>query len=203
MRHSIRSASILAFIGSVTVLCGCDSKDKTPPAPGAAVAQMPAATTATPTPSAEPEPPKPTRPEKIDTELTDAKRAKVEGAIPEAKGFVRVSDIEEKLKANKTLSSKEKALPVFDKMVAGKWVLFTGPAVNLTETGFDLGITFTPQLENDPMGMSRQWFPVTFKDVKGYEQSKLKDGQVVVVLAKYEGKQQASPGHELVALELW
>jgi hypothetical protein len=193
----------LAFTAALVSLCACESKDNTPPAPSAAVAQMPAAAptpTPTPQPSAEP---KPSRPEKIDTALTDEKRAKAEAAIPEAKGFVEVSKFEEKLKANKALSSKEKAVPVFDKMLSGKWALFTGPAVNLTDSGFELGITFTPQLPNDPMGMSRQWFPVKFSNIKGYEQSKLKDGQVVVVLAKYNGKQEASPGSELVALDLW
>jgi hypothetical protein len=53
------------------------------------------------------------------------------------------------------------------------------------------------------MGMSRQWFPVTFSDVKGYDQSAFKVGQMVVVLAKYTGKQKAGPGHELVAIGAW
>lgn len=200
----MRKLTPFAFLFAVPFVVACESKDHTPPAPSAAAAQMPAAApTPTPTPTPEPTEQKPTRPEKIDTALTDEKRAKIEAAIPEAKGFVTSASVEEKMKANKGLKDKEKALPVFDKSLSGKWVLFTGPAVNLTDTGFDLGVTFTPQLPNDPMGMSRQWFPVKFSDVKGYEKSKLKDGQVVVVLAKYKGKQEASPGNELVALNLW
>jgi hypothetical protein len=88
-------------------------------------------------------------------------------------------------------------------MAQGKWVLFAGPIANPTEGGFDIGITYTPQIKGDMMGMSRQWFPVTFTDVKGYDSSRFKSGQMVVVIAKYAGKQKASPGNELVATGNW
>jgi hypothetical protein len=179
---------------------GCDDAKKAEPAPSATPAPTPVAT---PTETAHKEPPKSTRPEKIDVELTADRRTKAEAAVPEAKGFVVSSAIEEKLKANKKLKEKEGGVTAFDKMAGGKWVLFTGPIANLTESGFDMGITYTPQIKGDVMGMSRQWFPVTFSNVKGYDSTKFKVGNVVVVLAKYEGKQKAGPGTELVDAGAW
>jgi len=172
--------------------------------------KVPAEVTATaapiPTPTPPPAPPKeekPPRPAKIDTEVTAERRAKAEGANSDAKGFLVASSLEDKLKANKTLKAKEGGVTAFDKMASGRWVLFAGPLSNPTDSGFDLGITYTPQIPGDVMGMSRQWFPVTFSGVKGYDVSHFKAGQVVVVLAKYVGKQKAENGQELVAAGTW
>jgi hypothetical protein len=195
--------SMSAGLTSLVVLLscvGCDDPKKEPPKEVATAAATP--------PPAPPEPvhkeePKATRPEKIDQELTPERRTTAEAAVPDAKGFLVVSALEDKLKANKKLKEKTAGVAAFDKMASGKWVLFTGPVANLTDSGFDLGITYTPQIPGDVMGMSRQWFPVTFSDVKGYEASKFKVGQVVVVLARYDGKQKATPGTELVEAKAW
>ena len=181
---------------------GCEDKKAPEATPSAAPAPTPPPA-ATPTETAAKEPPKPARPEKIDVELTAERRAKIDGAVPEAKGFLVATELEEKLKANKKLKEKEAGVAAFDKMASGKWVLFTGPIANLTDSGFDMGITYTPQIKGDMMGMSRQWFPVTFSNVKGYEASKFKVGNTVVVLAKYTGKQKAGPGQELVEANAW
>jgi hypothetical protein len=156
----------------------------------------------TPTPTPAPTPAVAKRP-KVDLELTDARRAAVESKYPEAKGFLHGKDLEEKLKANKAIKAKEGAVTAFDKAAKGKWVLFGGSMVNLTEKGFDLGIVYTPQLPGDVMGMSRQFFEVTFSDVEGYDKNQFKAGDVVVVLAKYLGGGKAEPGRELVATEVW
>ena len=194
------SVSVLALVLSCSV--GCEKKET----PAASTTATAAATPMpTPTPAPEPEPTaeqKPKRPDKVETEVTPERRTKVEAAITEAKGFLVMSDLEEQLKAAK-LKAKDPAVARFDRSAAGKWVLFTGPLVNQTDTGFDLAVTYTAQMPGDPMGMSRQWFPVTFTDVKGYDKTKLKLGQVVVVLAKYNGKQQASSANELVELGHW
>jgi hypothetical protein len=197
----MRCIPSVSVVLAVTVsLCGygCEEK-KTEPEKATATPVAPPA----PEPEPEPEPVKPSRPEKIETDVTPERRAKVEAAMPETKGFLVASELEETLKGNKKNDKPEVAIPAFDRLAAGKWVLFTGPVANLTATGFDLGITYTPQLPNDPMGMSRQWFPVTFSEVKGYDQDKLQAGQVVVVLAKYGGKQKAGPGEELVEAGRW
>lgn len=135
-------------------------------------------------------------------EVTAERRGKIEAATPEAKGFLVASELEEKLKANPALKEKEAAVKAFDKLALGKWILFAGPISN-PAAGFDLGVTYTPQIKGDVMGMSRQWFPVSFSEVKGYDSNAFKAGQTVVVLAKYTGKQKASGGEELVAANRW
>lgn len=199
MKHSIRGVMSVVVL-ALPLLAGCEEEKKVATVPSSAPAPSP---TPAPTPPAPKEEAKPTRPEKIDLEVTPERRAKAEAAMPEAKGFLASTSLEDKLKANKKLKEKEAGVAAFDKMAAGKWVLFSGPMANLTATGFDIGITYTPQIPGDVMGMSRQWFPVTFSDVKGYDSSQFKVGQVVVVLAKYNGKQKASPGNELVATGNW
>jgi hypothetical protein len=165
------------------------------------VAAVPAATpSATPTPAAAS---KGERPSKIDTEVTPERRAAVEAKYPSAKGFLVGAELEEKLKANKALKDKKSGISAFDRAAQGKWVLFSGPLVNLTDDGFDLGIVYTPQLPNDPMGMSRQFFEVTLSKVEGYSKDSFKTGNVVVVLAKYNGNGKASPGTELVHAGDW
>ena len=190
----------------VTLLCacsiGCEPDKKAPDAPPSATAAL--APDPVPTPPPVPkEPPKPSRPETITLEVTPERRAKIESAFPEAKGFLVMQALEDKLKALKTLKDKDPAVKAFDHLASGKWVLFTGPLANPADSKFDLGITYTPQIKGDMMGMSRQFFLVTFPDVKGYQMADFKPGQMVVVLAKYEGKQKASSGTELVAAGDW
>ena len=143
------------------------------------------------------------RPSKVETELTDARRAAVEAKYASAKGFLVATELEAKLKANKALKDKKAAVAAFDKAAQGKWVLFSGPAVNLTDDGLDTAVVYTPQLPNDPMGMSRQFFEVTLTKIEGYSKDTLKTGNVVVVLAKYNGSGKASPGYELVSTGAW
>ena len=170
------------------------------PSLSAAKAQEPAPAPAAAEPA---EPEKPARPANIAQDLTPDRRSAVEKAYAQAKGFLVAKDIEQKLKDNKAVKEEKKAVETFDGMVKGKWVLFTGTMVNLTDKGFDMAVVYTPQLPNDPMGMSRQFFTVTFTEVEGYDQSKFKVGNVGVVLAKYNGKQAASPAHELVDAGHW
>jgi hypothetical protein len=193
------------------VICavGCEEKKAASLAPSETAAAAPTATApaaaAAPTPK-EPEKPRETgveRTKDLDVSLTDARRSAVETKYPKAKGFIVAKELEEKLKTNKALKDKKSAVAAFDRAAKGKWVLFTGPAVNLTDTGFDVGITYTPQLPNDPIGMSRQFFEVTLSDVDGYSKDKLKAGDPVVVLAQYVGNAKATPGHELIAEQLW
>lgn len=190
----------------VSLLLGCE-EEKPPapakPAPTAAAAPAPTPTPA-PTPAAEkPAPKAGDRPSKVDTELTPARRTAVEAKYPAAKGFLAVSDVQAKLKADKTLKDKKAAVAAFDKIARGKWLLFHGPLVNLKDDGFDMALEYTPQLPNDPMGMSRQFFEVSMSEVEGYSKDAFKGGNVGVVLVKYNGATKAAPGHELVATGAW
>jgi hypothetical protein len=178
---------------------GCEEEPAPPAAePIAAVPMPPPAPPSVPAAPAEP-----TRPVEIDTELTDARRAAIEKDVAEAKGFVVATEIESDLKEDKAVSEEKAALAAFDKAAKGKWVLFTGPMVNLTDDGFDIGITYTPLAPNDRMGMSRQFFTVTLSEVEGYEKGDFEAGDKVVVLAKYTGNKIAKPGYELVEKGVW
>lgn len=193
---------VLCVACMVTVGCVLACEDEKPP-----VAVEPAVSalkTAEPIPepsAAEPE--EPTRPASIETEVTADRRATIEKEYPQAKGFLLAKDLEEQLKGNKAVKEEQNAIKAFDAKAKGKWLLFTGTMVNLTDKGFDMAIVYTPQLPNDPMGMSRQFFTVSFSDVKGYDETKFKVGNTGVVLTKYNGDKQASPAFELVEAGHW
>jgi hypothetical protein len=201
----IRAQGLCVICCIFPLLLACEEeKPKSAPAPARAPSAAPAPT---PTPSAAPAA-APTaktseRPAKIDLALTPARRAAVETKYGAAKGFLVALDLEAKLKADKSLKDKKAAIAAFDRAARGKWVLFTGPLVNLTDDGFDIGFEYSPQLPNDPMGMSRQFFEVTMSKVEGYRKDAFKAGDLGVVLVKYNGAGKASPGYELVSTSAW
>lgn len=200
-----RGAPLCCVLGCVLpLLLGCEEEK---PAPAKATpSAAPAA--AAPVPSAAPaEPPKAektsARPGKVDSELTPARRSAVEAKYSAAKGFLSAADLQAKLKADKSLKDKKAAITAFDKLARGKWVLFSGPLVNAKDDTFDIGLEYTPQLPNDPMGMSRQFFEVSMTQIEGYVKDDFKSGNVGVVLVKYNGAAKASPGYELVSAGAW
>lgn len=192
--------SIVCVASLVLVATGCDD-----PAPTAKSAPSAAVTTPAPlpTPSTPPKAAKPQRPEKLDSELTDARREKIEKAHPEAKGFLVMKQLEDKLKTQKGLKETKDGVKAFDGLAKGKWVLFTGPLVEAKDSGFSVGVSYTPLVEGDRVGLSRQFFLVGLEDVKGYDKNEMKDGTQVVVLAKYSGSSKGGPGFELVAEDAW
>jgi hypothetical protein len=189
----------------LSLLSGCEDEKPASATKAPTPSAMPAPTpTPSPAPAAAPKAENANeRPSKVDAELTPARRAAVEAKFATAKGFLAATDLQAKLKADKSLKDKKAAITAFDKLARGKWVLFSGPLVNTTEDSFDIGLEYTPQLPNDPMGMSRQFFEVTMKEVEGYSKDAFKGGNVGVVLAKYNGAGKASPGYELVAAGVW
>lgn len=206
MQSPITKHGVIFSCGLLGLLCACEQESSKSASPPAAAASAAPAATPAPTPTPSPTPAKEEtreRPAQIDTALTDQRRSALEAKYPSAKNFLVAKDLEDKLKANKAIKDKKAAVTAFDKAAAGRWVLFSGPLVNLTDSGFDMGIVYTAQIANDPLGMSRQFFEVTFSDVEGYEKDEFKAGNVVVVLAKYEGKAKATPGHETVAGGVW
>jgi hypothetical protein len=203
MKTGAQGLCVICCIFPLLLACE-EEKPKSAPAPARAPSAAPVAT---PTPSAAPAaaPAAKTseRPAKIELALTPARRAAVETKYGAAKGFLVALDLETKLKADKSLKDKKAAIAAFDRAARGKWVLFTGPLVNLTDDGFDIGFEYSPQLPNDPMGMSRQFFEVTMTKVEGYDKDAFKAGNLVVVLVKYNGAGKASPGYELVSTNAW
>lgn len=203
MMREVISVLSLVVVGSALIACEDPKPEAEKPAEPAMSALKAAPTPSVPEPAEPAEPEKPSRPASIETELTADKRAELEKAYSAAKGFVVAKDIEEQLKQNKAVKEEKNAVKAFDAKAKGKWVLFAGTMVNLTPSGFDMAIVYTPQLPNDPMGMSRQFFTITFSDVEGYDESKFKVGSTGVVLAKYNGGQKASPGYEVVDAGHW
>jgi hypothetical protein len=195
-----RVARGLALLSVLATLVACEEEKPKSVAPAAPTA--PPIVNSSP-PLAQTAKKEAERPSKIDTELTPARRAAIESRYPATKGFLAASDLQAKLKADKSLKDKKAAVAAFDKLARGKWVLFTGPLVNLNDDSFDIGLEYTPQLPNDPMGMSRQFFEVGMKQIEGYTKAPFKDGNVGIVLVKYNGAATASPGYELVALGTW
>jgi len=191
---------------SAPLLLGCEEEKPAaankPPVASAAPVATPPASAGAPAPAQKADKAG-ERPSKIETELTPARRSAIETKYAPAKGFVAASDLQAKLKKDKSLKDKKAAVAAFDKLARGKWVLFTGPLVNTTDDGFDIGLEYTPQLPNDPMGMSRQFFEVTMTQVDGYTKDAFKGGNLGVVLAKYVGAGKATPGYELVATDAW
>jgi hypothetical protein len=189
----------------LSLLLGCEDEKPASATKAATPSAMPApAATPSAAPVAAPKAENANeRPSKVDTELTPARRTAVEGKYAAAKGFLAATDLQTKLKADKSLKDKKAAITAFDKLARGKWVLFSGPLVNATESSFDIGLEYTPQLPNDPMGMSRQFFEVTMTEVEGYSKDAFKGGNVGVVLVKYNAAGKASPGYELVAAGVW
>jgi len=202
----IRGALLGCVVACGVSLLGCE--EEKPSAPAKAAPTTAAAPAPTPSAAPTPAPEKPAaktgaRPSKVDTELTPARRAAIETKYAAAKGFLAVTDVQTKLKADKSLKDKKAAVTAFDKLARGKWLLFTGPLVNLKDDSFDMALEYTPQLPNDPMGMSRQFFEVSMSEVEGYTKDAFKDGNLGVVLVKYTGATKASPGYELVATGAW
>jgi hypothetical protein len=185
------------------LLAACDDPPKEEPKAGeSAMTAQPAAATVAPK-VVEKEPEKPQRPKDIPRDLTQERRSVIEKAHPEAKGFLFVTDLEEKLKKDPKNTAKAAAMKSFDKKTKGKWLLFAGTLINPTDTGFDLAVTYTPLAPGDKMGISRQFFTVTLSDIEGYAKDNFKAGNTVAVIAKYSGDGKAGPGFELVAENHW
>jgi hypothetical protein len=186
------------------LLAACEEPKKAEPTTPSAA---PVATPTTPPAPAAPtaDKPKLREPLKVtDLELTDARREKIEKAVPEAKGFVEATSLEKDLQKTKIKDDDEKlAAKAFDPAAKGKWILFRGNITTMKPDSFELAVTFKPMMPGDSMGMSRKFFLVEFTDVKGYDMSALKGGDYVVVLAKYTGGKKATPGYDLNALGNW
>jgi hypothetical protein len=53
------------------------------------------------------------------------------------------------------------------------------------------------------MGVTAVWIPVRFSGIAGYDPAAYQAGDLAVVLARYDGKQAASSGHDVVLLGRW
>jgi hypothetical protein len=203
-RHSI----LLVALATLSA-CSSGKKEEAPRGAIAAIASAsPAMRAAEAPPPAEPPPPeKPSvrRPkDEADLILTPEKRARVERLAPEAKGFIAGAELEQKLFAmNLTRGKDAEAAKAFDKLARGKWILFTGNIGAPTPGSFQLPIRYTPRDPMDSMGITTVWIPIELSNVKAFDPSQYQPGDLAVVLAKYEGKQKASGGYDVVLSKAW
>ncbi len=143
------------------------------------------------------------RPDKVNHELTDARRRLIEQKLGDTRGFLVESELEEQMKHDKKIDRRERALESFDGLAKDRWVLFVGPMINLDAEGFQVAVAFIPESRRDKMAVTRLWFNVTISQIKGYRPVLLREGQETAVLARYQGNGQASPSYDLVGMGLW
>jgi hypothetical protein len=205
---------VLALLVTALVLVACDEPDK--PA-GSSLAELASANNPSlmggPTASGAPAPPRATgqvkpavrRPDNDgDLVLTEERRSKIEAAYPESKGFLDVADSESRLYEYDFSRGKEApAVAAFDSRARDKWVLFTGNMVNPQGGSFGMPVRYTPRDAHDPMGLTSTWFLIELEDISGYDASEYKQGDLAVVLAKYEGGKKAKGGYDLILLDRW
>jgi hypothetical protein len=160
-----------------------------------------------PSVSAAPAPEKPgtRRPiDESDVLLLPGRRTRLESFAPEAKGFLASADLEEKLYSlNLRRGVDADAIRAFDGMAKGKWILFTGNIGGLEKDGFELPIRYTPKDAKDPLGLTSTWFAVKFSNVKGYDMAEYRQGELAVILARYDGDKSAKAGYDVVLLRNW
>lgn len=139
-----------------------------------------------------------------DVLLLPGRRARLESFAPEARGFLSSADLEEKLYSlNLRRGVDAEALKAFDGMVKGKWVLFTGNIGGLQKDAFELPIRYTPRDAKDPLGLTSTYFTVKFTNVKGYDMAEYRQGELAVILARYDGDRSAKGGYDVVLLRKW
>ncbi len=162
------------------------------------------ATSAAPAPSV-PEKTGTRRPiDESDVLLLPGRRTRLEAFAPEAKGFLTSAELEEKLYAmNLRRGVDADALRALDGMAKGKWVLFTGNIGALDKASFELPIRYTPRDAKDALGLTSTWLAVKFTNVKGYDMAEYRQGELAVILARYDGDKAAKAGYDVVLLKHW
>jgi hypothetical protein len=139
-----------------------------------------------------------------DLVLTADRRTHIERAIPEAKGFLDAAELERSLYERSLPRGKDtKATAALDALAAGQWVLFTGQLMKPTKDGFELALRYTPRDAKDRLGLTSTWLPIQFTNIAGYDSSQYRAGEPVAVLARYNGKNRAEPGHDLILSKRW
>lgn len=139
-----------------------------------------------------------------DLVVTPERRAKLEAAVPEAKGFLDQRELEPQLfKQDLKRGANDAGLKAFDKVAKGRFVLFSGYIIDPKPEGFDLAVRYTPRDPADPVGLTATWFPVHFRQVRGYDVTAYRAGEQLAVLAFYDGNQETSRARDVILLEEW
>jgi hypothetical protein len=196
-----------AVAALVTVACACETETQPEQKKESTVATAPRASTpkripARPTPARGDYPRRPRA--KAELALTEERRQRIESEVPEARGFLDLRPLEEALyELDIKRGDAERAVRAFDERAAGNWLLLTGNLANPRPDGFDIAIRYRRSDGKKPGELTNTWFFVHVSDITGYDPKQYNAGDLVAVLARYEGKQLAKPGHDLVQLRKW
>jgi hypothetical protein len=202
-----RAVAAVAVLGVWCASCSPSKDDKASAISAIASGSLAVRAPVMPSVTAPPTPEKPViqRPkDEADLLVSASKRARVEAFAPEAAGFLTSADLEEQLYKMQLKRGKDAdAVKALDRLAKGKWVLFTGNIGSVTADSFELPIRYTPRDPNDAMGITNVWVPVKLTKIRGYDGKEYRAGELAVVLAKYEGKQTAEGGYDVVLLKHW
>jgi hypothetical protein len=198
-----------AFCPIVVALAACNSSKKEEASAISAIASGSLAMRA-PAPAAPSAPPVPEKPvvvrpkDEADLIVSASKRSRVESLAPEASGFLTSADLEEQLYKMQLRRGKDSdAEKALEKMAKGKWILFTGNIGNPTADGCEMPIRYTPKDPNDFTGLTSTYLSIKITKIQGFGGTEYRQGELAVILAKYEGKQAASPAYDPVFLHKW
>ncbi len=198
--------TLILVSGTLAAAVACESQAPAPPAISEAASAASAALENAKKAAVEKATRKVTRRAKNEADLvvTPDRRAKLEAAVPEAKGFLDQRDLEPQLfKRELKRGANDAGLEAFDKLAKGRFVLFSGYIIDPKPDGFDLAVRYTPRDPADPVGLTATWFPVHFERVAGYDASVYQVGDPIAVLARYEGKRVTRDARDVILLEQW
>jgi hypothetical protein len=207
--HNASTAAVAIFLASVALASACSAKKEEKSSAISAIASSSLAVRAPTVPSVTPAPlpekPVIQRPkDAADLLVSTEKRARVESFAPEARGFLNSAELEEQLYKMQIKRGKDSdAVKALDQLAAGKWVLFTGNIGSPAADSFELPIRYTPKDPNDKLGLTNVWISVKLTKIRGYDASEYRPGELAVMLAKYEGKEVATGGYDVVLLGHW
>lgn len=201
----------ISILGLALGTFACEEKASTEAQP----AEQPAAV-AKPAPKAEVKPAsvKQEAAPAVDTswQLTDARRATIEGAIADAKGFL---DAQQQLSAAKPVDAAA-AIKSLDSTAKGKWLLLVGSVSKVSDSGLEISVSTSdsaapsaaaaegskPAAAPTPAA-SASTVAISVTKIDGFKKDAYQVDQKVAVLAQYAGAGQAQSGHDLVAMGKW
>lgn len=226
MRTTTQSPNIrwMAILGLALGTFACEEKASTEGQP----AEKPAEVAQKPAPKAEVKPAsvKQEAAAVVDTswQLTDARRAAIEGAIADAKGFL---DAQQQLSATKPADAAA-AIKSLDGTAKGKWLLLVGSVSKISDSGLEISVSASdgaaPSAVAAPAdkavadkaapegskpvvapsaGASASTVAISVTKIDGFKKEAYQVDQKVAVLAQYTGAGQAQSGHDLVAMGKW
>ncbi len=192
-------------LGLLLWCAGCDSQPKGSPHTQSAPLTTAALVT---TASAEPATtarPSIRRPKDLSELVLNAKRRQtLEQRFPQARGFLELSEVEQRLFAKPLKRGNDaEALKALDSAARNQWVLFVGNIVEPSDEGFRLAVRYTPREAQDPLGLTSAWLPVEFTEVEGFDAKNYRPGEPIAVLAKYVGEGRTEHARDVVFLRAW